>query len=243
MAAAAAVPFVNLMDSEPAWLTIMDNFGLSVQSRNRLSEDYSTARDLMTSNAEQIKSVISTQNKIYRNHPTVNQRCHINTAQLNRTLAFYRWTVFTIKDAEAEYDDASAAAFDMGWINSVVDEYLIPDPIPTSQSTSFAVAIPRFEATNWHDVKTKLIALLVTRIGNAGLPLTYLTRSSRVLWEDTDAMTNLQERRIRTKTHVGITFEKDNAEFFRILMMVFTSTTLDNVVKSFQATTNGIGAW
>ena len=63
------------------------------------------------------------------------------------------------------------------------------------------------------------------------------------MWEDTDRLTNLHDRRVRTKTHEGGTFVKDNTEFLRILMAVFTSTTLNNAVKSFQATTNGLGAW
>ena len=50
-AAVVAAPFVNLMDSEPAWIMIMENFGLSAQSRNRSVEDYSTSYDLMTSNS------------------------------------------------------------------------------------------------------------------------------------------------------------------------------------------------
>ena len=91
-----------------------------------------------------LKLYVSTQNKIYRNHQTANQRCHINTAEINRILAFYRWTVFAIRDAKAEYNEASTAVFDMAWINSVVDEYLIPDPTTTSQSTTFAVVVPRF---------------------------------------------------------------------------------------------------
>ena len=56
-------------------------------------------------------------------------------------------------------------------------------------------------------------------------------------------MTNLQEIRIATKVHKGNTFELDNRELFRILMNTFTSTTLDNVVRSFQKHNNGMGAW
>ena len=56
-------------------------------------------------------------------------------------------------------------------------------------------------------------------------------------------MPNLQERRIATKVHKGNNFELDNRENFMILLNTFTSTTLDNVVRSFQKHNNGIGAW
>ena len=56
-------------------------------------------------------------------------------------------------------------------------------------------------------------------------------------------MPNLQERRIATKVHKGNNFELDNRELFRILLNTFTSTTIDNVVRSFQKHNNGMGAW
>ena len=56
-------------------------------------------------------------------------------------------------------------------------------------------------------------------------------------------MPNLQKRRIATKVHKGNTFELDNRERFRILLKTFTSTMLDNVVRSFQKHNNGMGAW
>ena len=56
-------------------------------------------------------------------------------------------------------------------------------------------------------------------------------------------MPNTQERMIATKVHKGNTFELDNIELFRILLNTFTSTTLDNVVRSHQKHNNGIGAW
>ena len=55
-------------------------------------------------------------------------------------------------------------------------------------------------------------------------------------------MPNLQERRIAKKVHKGNTFELDNRELFSILLNTFTSTTLDNVVRSFQNHNNGMGA-
>ena len=240
---AAPLNNVDLMDDEPSFGTILLNFGLSLRARNHLTEDYPTANDLMASNVDQIKSVVYNQNKTYRNHTTVNQRCYINTAQLNRVLAFYRWTVFAVKDAQASYDTASAVAFDLDWINSTVDTYNMKDPDVTEQSTSFSVTIPIFNGNNWHDVKAKLIALLNTRVGHCGIPLTYLVRDARQSWEDTENMPNLQERRIATKVHEGHTFELDNRELFRILMNTFTSTTLDNVVRAQQKHNNGIAAW
>ncbi len=187
---------VNLMDNIQSFGTILLNFSLSARAKDRLTEDYPTANDLMASNVAQIKSVVTNQNKMYRSHATANQRCYINTSQLNRILAFYRWTTFAIKDAHAEYDVASVAAFDLNWINSIVDKYNIKDPEVTPQSTTFSVTIPVFNGTNWHDVKAKLIALLNTRTGNSGIPLTYLVRDVAMSWEDTEHMVNLQERRI-----------------------------------------------
>lgn len=56
-------------------------------------------------------------------------------------------------------------------------------------------------------------------------------------------MNNLQERRTSTKAHEENTNELDNRELFRLLMSTFTATTLDNVVRSFQRTNNGMSAW
>ena len=46
----------------------------------------------------------------------------------------------------------------------------------TPQSTAFSVIIPTFDGTNWYDFKAKMIALLRTRVGTSGIPLTYLLR-------------------------------------------------------------------
>ena len=191
----------------------------------------------------QITSVINNQNKLYRSHSTALLRCYINTAQLNRILAFYRWTIFTVKDAHAEYDVASVATFNLAWINSVIDEYLMKDPNATPQNTVLSVEIPRFSGANWHQVKSKVLAALASRTGNAGISLSYIVRKDRKLWEDTETMTDLHARRIVTKAHEGNTFDLDNKEVFRILLNVFASTTLDNLVKGFQAKGNGLGAW
>ena len=76
----AAAVFNNIMEDDPSFGNILNNFGLSLRARNRLTEDFPTANDLMASNLEQIKSVVINQNKLYRSHTAVNQRCYINTA-------------------------------------------------------------------------------------------------------------------------------------------------------------------
>ena len=150
---------------------------------------------------------------------------------------------FAFKDEHAEYNNVSEADFDLDWINSIVDEYLMEDPKTTPQSTPFSVQIPHFIGTNWHSTKSKIIALLATRTGSRGIPLTYLTKITRLVWEDTDNMPNLADRRTATKMHEGNTYELDNREFFRILLSIFTSTTLDNVVNDYADLNNGMGAW
>ena len=119
----------------------------------------------MASNVEQIKSVVNLQNKMYRSHATALYRCYINTALLNRILAFYKWTVYAIKDAHAEYNENNSAAFELTWINSIIDSDNTHDPDATPQSTAFSVIIPTFDGTNWHAVKAKVIALLTTSVG------------------------------------------------------------------------------
>ena len=188
----------------------------------------------MASNIEQVKSVVNLQNKVLRNHTQAALRCYINTAQLNRILSFYRWTTYTIKDGKAEYDERSTLTFDLDWVNSIVDEYLITYPDTTPQSTVFSVTVPHFEGTNWHDVKAKILALLGTRKSNSRIPLTYLEWETHLLWQTTDDVKSLQDRIITTKALEGNTYELDNRGLFRILTNMITSTTLDNAVRSFQ---------
>ena len=97
-------------------------------------------------------------------------------------MAFYNWTVFAIKDAHAEYNGNNSAAFELTWINSIIDSYNMKDPDATPQSTAFLVIIPTFVQNNWHDVKAKIIALLTTRVGTSGIPLTYLIRETLQTW-------------------------------------------------------------
>ena len=122
---------------------------------------------------------------MYRSHATAIHSCYINTAQLNRILAFYNWTVYAIKDSHAEYDEKNSAAFYLTWINSIIDLYNMKDPDATPQGTAFSVIIPTFVRTNWHDVKAKVIALLTTRVGTSGIPLIYLIREICQTWDDT----------------------------------------------------------
>ena len=93
-----------MMDSDQSFETILTSFGITQRETNRLTEDYVTANDLMASNVEQIKSVVNLQNRMYRSHANALHRCYINTVQLNRILAFYKWTVYAINDAHDEYD-------------------------------------------------------------------------------------------------------------------------------------------
>ena len=118
----------------------------------------------MESNVEHIKYVVNLQNKMYRSHATALHRCYINTAQLNRILAFYNWTVYAIKDAHAKYDENNIAAFDHTWINSIIDSYNRNDPDAMPQSTAFLVIVLTFVETNCHDVKAKMIALLTKSV-------------------------------------------------------------------------------
>ena len=90
---------------------------------------------------------------------------------MNRILEFHRCTFFAVKDSGAEYDVASVAAFYRDWVDYIMDEYSIEDPKATSQSTVFFVTIPSFIGTNWYEVKSHIVQLLVTSIGAAGIPL------------------------------------------------------------------------
>ena len=181
---------------------------------------------------------------MYRSHTIAAQRCYINTAQLNQILTFYPWTIFAIKDAQAQYDAASANTFDLDCINTIVDTYNMKDPEVTGKSTAFSVIITAFHGTNWHDVKAKMIVLLNTCVRKCGILLTYLVRETKSSWEDTETMSNFQERRIATKVHKGHTYELDNKELFQILMNTFTFSTLDTIVRSaYQKHNDGLAAW
>ena len=67
--------FNDIMDDNNAWDTILMEFELSERARQRFTEDFPTARELMLSTQTQTRDVINNQNKQYRNHSTQNQRC------------------------------------------------------------------------------------------------------------------------------------------------------------------------
>lgn len=243
MAAVLPPNFNDIMDDDASFSTILTEFGLDQNSNDKFTDDFPTLDDLRTSSIETIRGVISNQNKLYRDHADAAQRCYITAIQQNYILALHRWSIFAITDAGAKYDVASVGEFTLDWIRAIVDEYNIEDPEPTPQSTSFSVAVPKFSATNWFEVKSQFHALLATRIGHGGLPLTYLVRDVRAEWIDTEDIEPLQERRIRTKLHAGHIFDRDNRELHRILMLVFHGTTLEDLVKSELTTSNGISAY
>ena len=62
--AATVTNYVNMMEDITSFETILLNFGLSQKANNRLTEDFPTANNLMASNAEQNKSVVTNQNKM-----------------------------------------------------------------------------------------------------------------------------------------------------------------------------------
>ena len=235
--------FNDIMDHEDSFATILGAFGISVRGRERFREDFPTASALMSSTATEVKDAITSQNKIFRTHSTANQRCYINATQQNRILAFHRWTVIAVKEGLGRYDVGTVGDFSLDWIKSITEDYLIKDPEVTPQSTAFTIEIPKFDGTNWFDVRSKFHDLLSTRIGCAGLPLVYLIRAQRREWEDTEEILSLQERRIATKAHEGVAFDRDNRELHRILTNVFAGSTLEDIVRSTQATANGIAAW
>ena len=43
--------------------------------------------------------------------------------------------------------------------------------------------------------------------------------------------------------HEGTAFDHDNGEFHRILTNIFSGSTLENIVQSNQARTNGVKIW
>lgn len=240
---AQANPFVDIMDDNAAFEVILTNIGLSAEAAGHFIDDYPTFNDLRISDIETIKGVILAQNKIFRHHADANERCYITANQQNYILALHRWSIFAITDAGGRYDVGTVNEFDEDWVRSIVDEYNVADPSPTAQSTVFSVEVPKLTAQNWFDVRRQFLALLATRVGHSGLPLTYLLRDTRLSWEDTEDITPLQERRILTKQHDGHLFDRDNRELHRILLLTFSSTTVEDLVKSEQRTSDGLAAW
>ena len=69
---------VNITEDEGSFNTILQAFQLAQRSRQRFMEDFPYIGDLMEYTKDQVESVIVNQNKTYRNHATVTQRCYIN---------------------------------------------------------------------------------------------------------------------------------------------------------------------
>ena len=89
-----------------------------------------------------------------------------------------------MRDAGAEYDTASAAAFDSDWVDFIMDEQSMEYPKATSQSIDFLVTISLFIGTNWYEVKSHMVQLLATHIGAEDIPLSYTIRDTNKDWED-----------------------------------------------------------
>ena len=245
-----AANFVDITLDEQSFREILgpqvagtSGFGLSARAVTVFTADYATIKDLMDSDEKQIKQVIKNINSTFRDHDTANRRCYINAIMTKRILAFYYWTVFAIKEGGAEYDANASADFDRDWISSIMDAYTMEQPEATSQSTAFSVTVTKYTGTNWFDVRGQIIQLMSTRIGHAGIPLSYILRDGRKEWDDTEGITSLQDRRIATKMLEGPTFDLDNKEVYRILSNVLGGTTLEDDINKFKVSKHGKRAW
>lgn len=233
----------NIVDDAPSFGTILSNFGLSDRAKARLVEDYPDIQSLMDSSSTDLKNVIYNQNKTFRTHSTAAQRCYITATQQSRIMAFHKWATYAIRDAGSTYTVADLPMFTRNWVDAFKEEYNAAEPETTPESTAFAVSVPKFSGTNWFDVRMKIHDLLSTRIGSAGLPLTYLIRETRDTWDATVNAQSLQHRRIATKAYDGPSFDRDNREFHRILTNLFSGSTLENIVQSNQSKANGVNTW
>ena len=243
MAAPAEPAFNDLMDDDASFSTILDGFALLSRARDRFIEDFPNARSLLFASEREVKDIITNQKKTFRTHSTNAQRCYITATQQSRITAFHCWTIFAMKDANAKYDVAALDEFTREWVDSLREQYNSSDPEATPQSTALSVKVPKFNGTNWFDVRSKIHDLLSTRIGAAGIPLTYLICDARRPWEDTEEIDSLQDRRIATNVYEGASSDQDNREFHRILTTLFSGSTLESIVQSNQARTNGIKTW
>ena len=124
-----------------------------------------------------------------------------------------------------------------------MESYTMEKAEVTSQSTAFSVTVVKYTGTNWFDVRGQIIQLMSTRIGNSGIPLSYILRDERKEWENTEDITSLQDRRTATKMLAGPTFDLDNKEVFRILANVLTGTTLEDDINKYKTSKNGKKAW
>ena len=83
-----------------------------------------------------------------------------------------------MKDDEAEYETTGATAFDLDWVDSIIDKYFMEVPKETYQSTLFSAMISSFIGKNWYEVKYHMVQLLSTLIWEAGIQLSYLIRGT-----------------------------------------------------------------
>lgn len=239
---AEAAVFVDLLDDQNAFDTILNAFGLSVRARSKLQEDYQSARNLMNSSEKAVSRVISSQNKEYRQAPPA-QRCYINATQTQSILTFRRWAIIAIKEGGSTFHANEAATFNQAWIEGNEDMFSGEGTEPSPAGTTLPVKVPSFTGTNWYEVKDAFVQGLASIYGQSGVPLTYLVRDERKTWEQTEHIGSLEQRRILTKAHSGAEFNKDNTELHRLLSQTFTSTTLQDVVRQYGATSNGVAAW
>ena len=104
------------------------------------------------------------------------------------------------------------------------------DPKVNFQTTEFLVTISLLTGTNWYEVKSHMLQLLVTRIEEEIITSSYLIRETRQYWEDKNVISSLQDKRTATKVYSGNSFEIDNKGLFRILSNTFSVTTLEDVI-------------
>jgi hypothetical protein len=148
-----------------------------------------------------------------------------------------------VKEGGAEYDVNSVTEFNREWVGSIMEAYTMEKPEVTSQSTAFSVTVPKYNGRNWFDVKGQITQLMSTRMGHAGIPLSYILRETRKEWEETEGTISLQDRRVATKKLEGPTYDLDNKELFRIISNVLTGTTLEDDVNKFKVSKDGKKAW
>ena len=86
----------------------------------------------MSATKDQVKQVINAQNKTYRNHATVAQRCYINQPQVTHIEALRRFVIITIKEGGAIFTTNNTNSFDLEWISSITKEYAQKDQDPTA---------------------------------------------------------------------------------------------------------------
>ena len=120
--ATTAATTTDLIDYDVSWDDILHNVELSYVAVTKVTEEYYTGRYIIISNLTHIKYVINQQNKMCCNHAVPNQNCSINTTKMNYILVFHRWAVFAVKYSGAEYDTASATAFDCDWVYSIIEK-------------------------------------------------------------------------------------------------------------------------